>query len=297
MLFRAKRPCDIVCALRPHSRQPANGANSYDTYVHPIACTRYSMAAAATRKFFVGGNWKMNGNKASYKELLTIWNAADVNKDVEVVIGVPAPYLDFVRSEMRDDFGLSTQNCLDQASGAFTGEISPEMALDCGATWAIIGHSERRAIFQESNETVGKKTAFCVKNKLKVMACIGEMLEDREAGKTMDICAAQLNAIAACIDDAAMWSDIVIAYEPVWAIGTGKTATPEMAQDTHKEIRAWLAANVSPEVAAATRILYGGSVKPANCVDLGKQEDIDGFLVGGASLKPDFDQVINATKA
>lgn len=254
------------------------------------------MAAAATRRFFVGGNWKMNGNKASYKELLAGWNAAEVNKDVEVVIGVPAPYLDFVRSEMRDDFGLSTQNCLDQAKGAFTGEISPEMALDCGATWAIIGHSERRTIFNESNETVGKKTAFCVENKLKVMACIGEMLEDREAGKTMDVCAAQLKAIADCITDVAQWTEIVIAYEPVWAIGTGKTATPEMAQDTHKEIRAWLSANVSPEVAAAMRILYGGSVKPANCVELGKQEDIDGFLVGGASLKPDFDEVINATK-
>merc|ERR1711935_24992 len=199
-----------------------------------------------------------------------------------------------VRSEMRDDFALSTQNCLDQAKGAFTGEISPEMALDCGATWAIIGHSERRAIFQESNETVGKKTAFCVKNKLKVIACIGEMLEDREAGKTMDVCAAQLNAIAACIDDAAMWSDIVIAYEPVWAIGTGKTATPEMAQETHKAIRDFLAKTCGDAVAQKVRIQYGGSATPDNAADLIKQPDIDGFLVGGASLKKEFTKIIEA---
>lgn len=238
----------------------------------------------------------MNGSKAAYKELLAAWNAADVNKDVEVVIGVPSPYLDFVRAEMRDDFELSVQNAYKAASGAFTGEISPAMALDCGANWAIIGHSERRTLFGDTNEEVGAKTAFCVKNGLKVISCIGELLEDREAGKTMDICAAQLAAISAAIS-AEEWGSIVIAYEPVWAIGTGKTATPEMAQETHKEIRAWIAANVSAEIAAAVRILYGGSVKPANCVSLGACEDIDGFLVGGASLKPDFDQVINATKA
>lgn len=262
----------------------------------PVKSTSDAPGAATTmaRRFLVGGNWKMNGSKASYKELLAAWNAADVNKDVEVVIGVPAPYLEFVRGEMRTDFEVASQNVLDKASGAFTGEISPAMILDVGATWAIIGHSERRQFFGDTNETVGAKTEFALANGVKAMPCIGETLEDREANKTMDVIKAQLEAIKAA--NKSGWDNIVLAYEPVWAIGTGKVASPEQAQEVHANIRAWLHAEVSPEVAAATRILYGGSVKPTNCKELGACADIDGFLVGGASLKPDFDAVINATR-
>ena len=257
---------------------------------HPPFLRRRRRPDDRVHSFFVGGNWKMNGSKAAYAELLAAWKDLDP-KGVEVVIGAPACYLEFVRREMRSDFALSAQNVLDKAKGAFTGEISPDMAKDCGATWSIIGHSERRELFGDSNEVVGAKTAFCLASGLKVMACVGEKKEEREAGTTMDVVSAQLAAIAAQVTD---WTDVVIAYEPVWAIGTGLTATPEMAQETHKQIRAWLASEVSPEVAAATRILYGGSVKPANAGDLAKCEDIDGFLVGGASLQPSFTEVIAA---
>jgi triosephosphate isomerase len=250
---------------------------------------------ATARKFIVGGNWKMNGNKAAYKTLLASWAGAECNPDVEVVIGVPAPYLDFVRAEMKPEFATSAQNCYSAASGAFTGEMSPEMIKDCGATWAIIGHSERREMFGDSNEVVGAKVAFALKEGLKVMACCGEKLADREGGTTMTVVSAQLAAIKDALTEPD-WANVVIAYEPVWSIGTGVTASPEQAQGTCKEIREWLAKEVSQAVADATRIQYGGSVKPSNCVELGACADIDGFLVGGASLKPDFVDVINATK-
>jgi len=251
---------------------------------------------AAARRFFVGGNWKMNGTKASYKELLGAWKDAKINDTVDVVIGVPSPYLQFVRDEMRADFQVSSQDCLNQLKGAFTGAISPEMILDNGATWAIVGHSERRELFGEDNAVVAEKTAFAVANGLSVMSCVGEKKEDREAEKTFDVVDAQMAAIAAKVTGDA-WAKVVIAYEPVWAIGTGLTASPEQAQDVHAHIRGWLKENVSAEVADATRILYGGSVKPANCQELAKCADIDGFLVGGASLKPDFISVINAETA
>jgi len=234
----------------------------------------------------------MNGNKAEYKKLLAAWNSATVSSDVEVVIGVPAPYLQFVRDEMKPEFAVAAQNCYNQAKGAYTGELSPEMVLDNGATWAIIGHSERREIFNESNEVVAEKTKFCVDNKLKVIACVGEKKEQREDGTTMEVIKAQMSAISALLKPED-WSSVVIAYEPVWAIGTGLTATPEQAQGTHKDIRDWLAANVSQEVADTTRILYGGSVKTSNCQELSKQADVDGFLVGGASMKEDFPVVMN----
>eukprot|EP00037_Helgoeca_nana_P014713 m.137356 g.137356 ORF g.137356 m.137356 type:complete len:250 (+) comp22675_c0_seq1:67-816(+) len=245
----------------------------------------------AARRFLVGGNWKMNGNKAVYKDLLAEWDKQPCAKSVEVVIGVPAPYLSYVREMMNPNFAVAAQNCLDKSKGAFTGEICPDMIKDCGATWAIIGHSERREFFGETNEIVGTKTAFCLENGLSVMACVGEKLEDREADKTMDVINAQMEAIAACVKD---WTNVVIAYEPVWAIGTGKTASPEQAQEVHAKIREWIAGKVSADVAKATRILYGGSVKTANCDALSSCADIDGFLVGGASLMKDFPVVINS---
>eukprot|EP00039_Didymoeca_costata_P010774 m.145837 g.145837 ORF g.145837 m.145837 type:complete len:265 (-) comp14958_c0_seq6:2583-3377(-) len=249
----------------------------------------------AARRFFVGGNFKMNGSKSSLKELITAFNAAECSKDVDVVIGVPAPYIDFIRTELRKDFSVAAQNAYKAASGAFTGEISPDMIKDCGASHVILGHSERREHFGESSELVGEKTKFCLDNGVKVIACVGEKLEDREAGKTMDVVSEQMAAIIGPLGKSAdAYKDVVIAYEPVWAIGTGKTATPEQAQETHKQIREYLTKEVSKEVADSMRILYGGSVKPANCVELGKCEDIDGFLVGGASLKPDFVTIINA---
>lgn len=154
---------------------------------------------------------------------------------------------------------------------------------DSGIDWVILGHSERRTILAESDQTVASKTKYATENGVSVIWCCGESLEQREAGKTLEVIAAQLSALKAQISD---WSKIVIAYEPIWAIGTGKVATTQQAQEVHESIRGWLAKEVSQSVADETRILYGGSVSEKNCKELSKEKDIDGFLVGGASLKP-----------
>lgn len=178
---------------------------------------------------------------------------------------------------------VSAQNCWHEDKGAFTGEVSAAMLKDVGLPWVILGHSERRHIFGESDEVIGKKTAAALKHGLGVILCVGELLEEREKNLTEKVIQSQMSAVLPFVskDD---WAKIVIAYEPVWAIGTGKVATPIQAQEAHAILRKWLHDNVSPSVASATRIIYGGSVKPDNCVDLSKKPDIDGFLVGGASL-------------
>jgi triosephosphate isomerase len=169
---------------------------------------------------------------------------------------------------------------------------------DFGVNWTLTGHSERRVGFGapgESNELVGRKTAAAVKAGLKVIACIGEQLAERENGSTMVICAEQLHAIASVLKETD-WKNIVVAYEPVWAIGTGKVATPEQAEETHAQIRQWFATNVSIEVARKIRIIYGGSVKANNCKALISCPNIDGFLVGGASLLPEFVDIMKVSK-
>ena len=164
-----------------------------------------------------------------------------------------------------------------------------------GVPWVILGHSERRALFGESNELVGRKVAYALRAGLKVMACVGETLAQREAGATLDVCTAQLRAIHEATGGD--WRDVVVAYEPVWAIGTGKVATPAQAQEVHAGLRAWLR-EAGPGAADCTRIMYGGSVSAKNCRELAEQEDVDGFLVGGASLKAaDFAQIVSAGAA
>jgi len=244
-----------------------------------------------SRKFFVGGNWKMNGDKASLGELMKTMNAAKVDPNVEVVCGSPAIYLDFVRSHLDAKFGVAAQNCYKVAKGAFTGEISPAMIKDCGVHWVILGHSERRHVFGESDELIGQKAAHALENGLGVIACIGEKLDEREAGITEKVVFAQTKFFADNIKD---WSKVVLAYEPVWAIGTGKTASPQQAQEVHAKLREWMKTNVSEAVANSVRIIYGGSVTGGTCKELGGQKDIDGFLVGGAALKPEFIDIINA---
>merc|ERR1712238_362264 len=177
-----------------------------------------------------------------------------------------------------------------------TGEICASQLVDIGVTWVIIGHSERREGFEmagEDSELVAKKVKIALDAGLKVMFAIGEKKDEREAGTTMDVCAKQLEPAAKILEEAD-WENIAIAYEPVWAIGTGLTATPQMAQDTHAGIRQWVADNVGADVAAAVRIQYGGSMKGANADGLLSQGDIDGGLIGGASLKMDFFDCINA---
>merc|ERR1719213_778812 len=246
------------------------------------------------RKFFVGGNWKMNGDKASIDEICTWLLAGPLDSNTEVVVGVPGCYLQYVSDKVAGSaVSVAAQNCYKAAKGAFTGELSPAMIQDCGVKWVILGHSERRNVFGETDELIGEKVGFALESGLKVIPCIGEKLEEREAGKTTEVCFRQLSAMLPHIKD---WSKVVLAYEPVWAIGTGKTATPEQAQEVHLAIRGWLEQNVNPEVAASTRILYGGSVTADNCRALAQFPDIDGSLVGGASLKKDFLAIINANQ-
>jgi len=243
------------------------------------------------RKFFVGGNWKMNGNKASIDGIIKFLNEGGVNPNTEVVVSPSTCYLDYVRQHLNPAIGVAAQNCYKVEKGAFTGDISPAMIKDVGCEWVILGHSERRNVFGETDKLIGEKVAHALSAGLKLIPCIGEKLEEREAGQTEAVCIRQMQAIKENVSD---WSRVVIAYEPVWAIGTGKVATPDQAQEVHVVLRKWLAANVSAEVAAATRILYGGSVTADSCRELGAKPDIDGFLVGGAALKPDFVKIINA---
>ncbi|KAL8228387.1 hypothetical protein R6Q57_015971 [Mikania cordata] len=253
------------------------------------------VAMAGTGKFFVGGNWKCNGTKDSIKQLVTDLNSATLEPDVDVVVGPPFVYIDQVKNSLTNRIEIAAQNSWIGKGGAFTGEISAEQLKDIGCKWVILGHSERRHVIGEDDQFIGKKAAYALGQDLGVIACIGELLEEREAGKTFDVCFKQLKAYA---DAVSSWDNIVIAYEPVWAIGTGKVATPEQAQEVHVAVRDWLAKNVSSEVASKTRIIYGGSVNAGNSADLAKKDDIDGFLVGGASLKgSEFATIINSVTA
>ncbi|KZV35724.1 triosephosphate isomerase, cytosolic-like, partial [Dorcoceras hygrometricum] len=234
-----------------------------------------------------------NGTTEEVKKIVSTLNAGEVpSKDVvEVVISPPFVFLPVVKSSLRPDFHVAAQNCWIKKGGAYTGEISAEMLVNLEIPWVILGHSERRSLFGESSEFVGDKVAYALSQGLNVIACVGETLEQREAGSTMEVVAAQTKAIAERITD---WTKVVLAYEPVWAIGTGKVATPAQAQEVHYELRKWLQVNVSPQVSASTRIIYGGSVSGSNCKELGSQPDVDGFLVGGASLKPEFIDIIKS---
>jgi triosephosphate isomerase len=241
----------------------------------------------------VGGNWKMNGDKSSIDEIVVFLSTGSLDSNTEVVVAPPTLHVDYVRQKLPKSIAVSAQNCYKVAKGAFTAEVSPAMIKDVGATWVIIGHSERRQIFKETDELIAEKVEHALANGLGVIACIGETLDEREAGKTEEVVFRQMTALKAKIAD---WKAVVVAYEPVWAIGTGRTATPEQAQEVHAALRKWLTDNVSAAVSNTTRIIYGGSVTGGNAKDLAKQKDIDGFLVGGASLKPEFVDIINAKK-
>ncbi len=247
------------------------------------------------RQVMVAGNWKMNGTSESVKELMAGIKdgMASVTK-AEVVVCPPAVYLARVCGAADGtDIKVGAQNICDQDSGAFTGEISADMLKDIGCEYAIIGHSERRALYGESDELVAKRFAAARRNGIKPIFCIGETLEERESGVTNDVCARQIDAVIA-LEGVEALADGVIAYEPVWAIGTGKTATREQAQDAHYYVRSVLVELYEKKLADRVRILYGGSVKPENVDSLMAEPDIDGALVGGAALKSEsFDRIIH----
>ncbi|CAG7851521.1 Triosephosphate isomerase Short=TIM; AltName: Full=Triose-phosphate isomerase [Serendipita indica DSM 11827] len=238
-----------------------------------------------TRKFFVGGNFKMNGSKASLIKLVEALNDAQLDPNTEVVIAPPSLYLLTLQEIVKNGVQVAAQNAYFKESGAYTGEISPVQLKDAGINWVVLGHSERRSYFAETSEVIAKKTEAALAAGLSVILCVGETLEEREAGKTAAVVEAQLVEVIKVLgQDASKWSKIVIAYEPVWAIGTGKVAT------------AYISKEVSQEVAETIRIIYGGSVTGTSCGELSAQPDVDGFLVGGASLKPEFINIINVNQ-
>ena len=221
---------------------------------------------------------------------------ARLSPSSDVVIAPTLLHLTSVASSLRPDWHAAAQNGWHKGCGAFTGEVPFQALVDAAIPWVILGHSERRALFGEGDEVVGAKVRSALDLGLSVIACVGERLDQREAGNAESVVAAQLAAIAAPLKEAD-WAKVVIAYEPVWAIGTGVVATPDQAQAMHAAIRAWLKENVSEAVSAATRIQYGGSVTAANAATLAACPDVDGFLVGGASLKPEFADIVRAGSA
>jgi triosephosphate isomerase len=240
------------------------------------------------RKKIIAGNWKLNNNSQQAIELVTALKRElmDITKVDIVVCPVFTVLRDVNDVLLETNIGLGAQNCYWEDSGAFTGEISASMAKDTGAQYVIIGHSERRQFFGETDETVNKRIKAALKHGLIPIVCVGEVLSERESGKTNDVIKVQITGGLAGFTADEM-SKMIIAYEPVWAIGTGKVATPQQAQDVHKFIRDLLASMFNVTVANSVRIQYGGSVKPDNVKDLMGQPDIDGALVGGASLKAD----------
>jgi triosephosphate isomerase len=249
------------------------------------------------RRPLIAGNWKMHAGGADGVDLAAgVARAAAEFPNVDVVVSPPFTALAAVSdalSEAGSDVAVSAQNMHYEEKGAFTGEISADMLKVAGAGWVILGHSERRHVFGEDDEVIKKKMAAANAAGLAPILCVGETLEQRDAGKTLEVVGEQIRA---SIDELASNSGVaVVAYEPVWAIGTGKVAEPSDAQEVHAAIRAMLQ-EVSAELATNTRILYGGSVKPQNAEGLLSQPDIDGALIGGAALDPgSFGKVIEVT--
>ena len=236
------------------------------------------------RQPLVAGNWKMNGSTASARALLAeIKAGVDAVAKCEVAVCPPFIYLPLAQAELTNTaIAWGAQNLSTEAVGAFTGEISAAMLLDCGCSYVIVGHSERRTLYGEDDQRVATKFAVARAAGIKPILCVGETLEEREQGITEAVIARQLDAVIAAQGASALAAG-VIAYEPVWAIGTGKTASPEQAQQVHAFIRGRIAAQ-DASVAEGLRILYGGSMKPGNAAELMAQPDIDGGLIGGAAL-------------
>lgn len=248
------------------------------------------------RKPIIGANWKCNpATLTEVNELITSFNTASFNEGiVDVAVAASSIHVGTVKAKLDDKFKVAAQNCGKSEEGAFTGEVSAGMLVDFGVEYAIIGHSERRHKFGETNEEIAEKIAKAQEAGLKVIFCVGETLEERKEDMTDEVLKTQVKAVLDSVTD---WTKIVIAYEPVWAIGTGIVATVNEAASAHYNVRKVLFDCVSPQTADSQRIIYGGSVSPDNCYQLIKCNDIDGFLVGGASLKPSFMEIVAKVQA
>ncbi|MBN2805107.1 MAG: triose-phosphate isomerase [Prolixibacteraceae bacterium] len=250
------------------------------------------------RKKVVAGNWKCNTTLQEGVELAVAVNSIVAEKgakDVVVVLGTPFTHITKVFESVDNSrIGVSAQNCAAEAKGAFTGEVSAAMVKSTGAGYVILGHSERREYYGETSAILNKKVALALENDLTPIFCCGEPLEIREAGSQKAYVIQQLEETIFQLSESD-FKKIIVAYEPIWAIGTGKTATTEQAQEMHKDIREAMAAKFGADVAAEISILYGGSCNPKNAAELFANPDVDGGLIGGASLKAeDFIQIINA---
>lgn len=247
------------------------------------------------RKPMIAGNWKLHKTISEATSLVSeLIPAVASNQNVEIVVAPVYTALAKVAEALAgSNIKLAAQNCYPEPQGAFTGEVSPLLLKDAGCEYVIIGHSERRQLFAETDESVNSKALALAESGLGTIFCIGETLEERESGKMFDVLRQQVTAGLKDLTTRQMQT-VVVAYEPVWAIGTGKVATDEQAQEVHAFIRGLLAELYEPQTAAATRILYGGSVKPGNVDGLMTQPDVDGALVGGASLNADdFARIAN----
>ena len=241
------------------------------------------------RKHIVAGNWKMNLTFSEADELLdelmSELEKVELPRDEKVIVCPPFPYIEMASDYANDSyFAVGAQNVSDQEKGAYTGEVSAEMLESMEIDYCIVGHSERRAYYGETDKTVAAKVDRLLAHGLKPIVCVGEVLEEREAGKQLDVVKRQVEDGLFHLTPEQM-KEVVIAYEPVWAIGTGKTATPEQAQEIHAHIRSLLATKYGKDLANEISILYGGSCKPSNAKELFACPDIDGGLIGGASLK------------
>ena len=238
------------------------------------------------RRPVVAGNWKMHGTRAENARLVDALIEASDEAPCDVVICPPHVYLWEIGRQVKDSpIGLGAQNVCAEAQGAFTGEVSAAMLKDVGCSYAIVGHSERRQLYREDDTLIARKFVATQGAALVPILCVGETLEERERGVTEEVVGRQLDAVLA-VAGVAAFARAIVAYEPVWAIGTGKNATPEQAQAVHAFIRARIAAR-DAMIGGGLRLLYGGSVKAANAAELFDQPDVDGGLVGGASLKAD----------
>ena len=241
------------------------------------------------RKYIVAGNWKMNTTVPEGVELAkaVLAKSAEVPAGIGLIVATPFTHLCPVAGVVNGTrVELSAENCADKEKGAYTGEVSAAMIASTGAQWTILGHSERRQYYGETDEKLVEKVKLALVNGLKVILCVGENLDEREAGRHFEVVKTQIENVLFQFSAEEMAS-IVVAYEPVWAIGTGKTATAEQAEEIHACIRQILAGHFGAQVAEDTTILYGGSCKPSNAKELFAQKDIDGGLIGGAALKAD----------
>ena len=249
------------------------------------------------RKKIVAGNWKMNLDKSSSENLVKkILESTQEKKDIQIVLSPPFIYLEQVVKDCvsRPDVLIAAQNCSAYENGAFTGEVSTNMLKSIGVDYVIIGHSERRQFFSESNDVLMNKISLSLSNNLKVIFCCGEDINQREKDLHFEIIEDQLKSTVFKLSPND-FSKIVIAYEPIWAIGTGKTATSDQAQEIHGFIRSLITTNYNKDISDNTTILYGGSCKPSNAEAIFSEDDIDGGLIGGASLKSaDFTSIISS---